>query len=123
MIIQGVDEMVERSIRDTCKNLGVFFHGIGIMPDHVHIVCSIPPRHAPAEAIRQIKTFSSRLVNDSNLFLAGRVFYWQPEYGLITFAEDALKKVVAYAENQRERHSMGNLIPQFELVENPSPRT
>lgn len=116
--MDGLDDMVERSIRRTCKELDVRFHAIGIMPDHVHLVCSIPPRHAPSEVIRQIKSFSSRLINDSEWFTEGRIFYWQPEYGLLTFAEDALPRVVSYAENQSEHHRLGDLLPQFEQTDN-----
>jgi REP element-mobilizing transposase RayT len=121
LIVEGVDDLVERSIRQTCKNLDIRFHGIGIMPDHIHLVCSIPPRHAPSEVIRQIKAYSSRLVNDARASAEGHVFYWQPEYGYLTFAEDALKSVVAYTENQLEHHRAGRLIPQYELIENPYP--
>jgi len=118
VIVDGLEDVVERSIRHTCRQLEVRFHAIGIMPDHIHLVCSIPPRHAPAEVMRQVKSYSTRLINDSNWFRAGRVFFWQPEYGLLTFAEDALPRIVAYAENQLEHHRLGNLLPQFERTDN-----
>jgi len=119
VISDEIADLIERSIRQTCQQLGVKIHMIGFMPDHVHLVCSIPPRHAPSEVMRQIKAFSSRLLNDSGVFQFGRVFYWQPEFGLITLAEGDLARVVHYAANQRDHHAENSIWADFELTDNP----
>jgi putative transposase len=110
-------DVIERSIRATCHDLSVIVHAVGSMPDHVHLVISVPPRHAISAVIQKLKGESTHLLNHS----AGRDgvdwFAWQPEYGITSFSERSLADVMAYVQNQREHHSDNSLWPLYEILE------
>ena len=84
------------------------------MPDHVHVIASIPPSISIASFIGQLKGASSRFLNRDFFATSEVVFRWQDEYSVSSFEEKALKDVIAYAENQRARHASRNLWPSLE---------
>ena len=88
-------------------------HAINGMPDHLHIVLSIPPRLAVATVIGQLKGASSHHINE--LYLAGK-FVWQEEYSVFSISESALDKVVRYVTNQKQNHADRSLIAQLETT-------
>ncbi|MBX3071432.1 MAG: IS200/IS605 family transposase [Thermomicrobiales bacterium] len=108
-------ETATRSIRDSCTEMGLVFHALGIMPEHVHLVVGIPPRMAIADVVKQIKGSSSHLLNR----LSGdQPWYgWQGEYGVMSFGERSLDRIVWYVEHQPEHHRTGDLMPLFERLE------
>ena len=86
-------------------------HAIGGMPDHTHIVLSIPPKLAVATTIGLLKGSSSHHINTN--YING-TFAWQGEYGAFSFSEKALPKIVAYVKNQKKHHADGTLYSQME---------
>ena len=87
------------------------------MPDHVHLAISVPPRIAVSTLVRQLKGSASHLLN--RMARDGRHgdFGWQKEYGVLTFGERSLPDIVAYVENQRQRHADNLAWPSFERTE------
>lgn len=81
-------------------------HAIGGMPDHIHVVISIPPKVSIAILIGQLKGASSHHINKN--FTAGS-FGWQAEYGVFSFSEKALPKIVDYVNNQKKHHAANML--------------
>ena len=110
-------DVIERSIRATCHELDVVVHAVGFMPDHVHLVISVPPRHALSVVIQKLKRVSTHLLNHAAGHDDVDWFAWQPEYGINSFAERSLFDVVAYANNQRQHHADDTLWPLYEIVE------
>jgi putative transposase len=118
-----IDERREELIRSSLLSLAIeqdsILRAVGIMPDHVHVVVSIPPKIAVAEFIGRMKGVSSRRVSAAT-GSATDGFGWQPEYGVFTFGQRALDDVVSYVENQREIHEKRLLIrPSFERFDTP----
>jgi putative transposase len=110
------EEIIRRSIRTTCESASCLIHGIGIMPDHVHVALSIPPKMSIWEFMHQLKGSSSHLVRQAE---RPRSFRWQPEYGVLSFHEDLLPKIVAYVENQRQHHTNGTIRRGLEQTVRP----
>ena len=81
-------------------------HAIGGMPDHIHVVVSIPPKLSVATIIGHIKGSSSHHINTK--YLNG-AFSWQAEYGLFSFSEKVLPKIVNYVKNQKKHHTENTL--------------
>ena len=82
LIDEAVQQIVRRSILTTCKEQGVVLHGLGMMPDHVHVAASIPPRVAVAPVVGRLKGAASHAVNDVARRGHGEgAFAWQAEYG------------------------------------------
>ena len=49
----------------------VFIRRIGGMPDHVHLLCDIPPKHAVADVMKLLKIESSKFMQKTTISLIG----------------------------------------------------
>ncbi len=108
-------------IASKAQALGGILHAVGGMPDHVHLVVSVPPKIALADFIGQIKGNSSHFVNHS-LNMQGQ-FAWQAEYGVVSFSGKSLASVVGYVKRQRQHHAEGTCIAGLErLADDPPPQ-
>jgi putative transposase len=109
------DTEVRRSLVMTAEVLDLIPHAVGIMPDHVHIAVSIPPKDAVADVVRRLKGGSSHAVNVARGMTCPR-FWWQTDYGATTFSERALDQVIAYLRNQRQHHAANSIWQEYELT-------
>lgn len=113
LIVGDVATIVVRSLREAARDLQVNVHAIGVMPDHVHIAISIPPKLAVAIVVGRLKGAASYAVNTTGA-TGPSTFAWQAEYGVLSFSEKALPDVTAYITNQAERHTSNHLWPSME---------
>ena len=109
-------EMLQQAFRVVAKDKGAFTHAIGGMPDHVHVAVPIPPTITVSEYVGRLKGSSSRFVSKSISDPEMDVFLWQSQYGVLTFGERALPEVIAYIENQSQRHAASDLWRSFEQL-------
>lgn len=86
--------------------LGCIPHAINGMPDHLHVAISIPPKLSVATLIGQLKGASSHHINTK---YTDRTFAWQAEYGVVSFSEKLLERVVNYVKNQKKHHAENSL--------------
>jgi putative transposase len=109
--------MLQQAFRVVAKDQGAFTQAVGGMPDHIHVVVSIPPTISVTEYIQRLKGSSSRYLNRAteNPELDG--FYWQSKYFVLTLGERSLPDVIAYVENQKTHHANKDLWPLFEQVD------
>jgi putative transposase len=87
-------------------------HAINGMPDHIHVVISIPPKLSIAKLIGQLKGASSHRVNE--IFVSNQSFAWQAEYGVFSFSEKSLSKIVGYVKNQKKHHTENDIMDDME---------
>ena len=88
-------------------------HAINGMPDHLHVVISIPPKLAIATVIGQLKGASSHHINEQHL---DGTFAWQGEYSIFSISESGLEKVVDYVKKQKQHHAERTLIDILEAT-------
>ncbi len=81
----------------------------GGMPDHVHILLSIPATLAISKAVQLIKGGSSKWLNDE----FGQPFAWQEGYGAFSVSTSQLPVVRAYIQNQKEHHAQFGFQAEF----------
>jgi putative transposase len=81
-------------------------HAINGMSDHLHVVISIPPKLSVATLVGKLKGASSHHVNKRYMDSA---FAWQAEYGVLSFSERSLSRVVDYVKNQKKHHEQNTL--------------
>ncbi len=114
-----IDSVLEpelyRAIAAKAKDMGGFVHAIGGIEDHVHLAVSIPPKLAPAKFIGDVKGNSSHFIN--HVIKPDFEFYWQDEYGVLSFGEKNLSSVVRYVLDQKRHHADGTLIPAMERMD------
>jgi putative transposase len=92
-------------------------YAVGGIEEHVHLVVSVPPSIALSKFVGQIKGNSSHFVNHE-LDLDYH-FAWQGEYGIVSFGQKQLDKVVRYVKNQRQHHEDDTVIPFLEKCQEP----
>jgi len=70
--------------------------------DHVHLLLSVSPTISVADAMRVIKTNSSRWVHRK--WPSKRSFGWQDGYAVFTVSQSNLRRVFEYIKNQEVHH-------------------
>lgn len=115
LIDSSFEEELYKVIVAKVKEMEGYLHAISGIDDHVHIAVSIPPKVAPAKFIGEIKGNSSHYVN--HVVKPDFEFYWQTEYGVLSFGEKGLSSVVGYIHNQKEHHVKGTLIEAMERID------
>jgi putative transposase len=121
LISTDLEEPIQRVIRAEAHDSKALIHAVGFMPDHVHVVASIPPSVAISTFVGKMKGGSSHLVNNLDSRSSDAPFKWQSEFGMVTFGEKALQTVVDYALNQFDRHTNGQIWPTLERFEGSEP--
>ena len=114
-----IDETIEpelyQVIAAKALDMGGFVHAIGGMEDHTHLAVSIPPKLAPAKFIGDVKGNSSHYIN--HVVKPDFEFYWQDEYGVLSFGEKNVASVVRYIHNQKQHHADGTLNATMERMD------
>ena len=72
------------------------------MPDHVHILLSLPSTLSIAKALQLIKGGSSKWVHDT--FPEHRLFGWQAKYGAFSVSVSQLETIIQYIKGQEKHH-------------------
>ena len=111
LITAAIEPELYRYIKAKTKSLDSLFHAIGGMPNHLHLIVSIPPRYAIADFVKRIKGSNSRHVNQT---FPNQTFAWQQEYGVFSLGGKQLEAAIAYVQNQKQHHQNGNLMHGLE---------
>ena len=73
------------------------------LPDHVHLLLSLPATIAPSKAANLIKSNCSRWVREKYDDLFG----WQREYASFSISPSQKDRVIQYIRNQEKHHTEG----------------
>ena len=95
--------------------LGAIVYEVNGTDDHVHLVTSVPPKVALADFVGQLKGASSRYI-DTFSGRSGLRFGWGRGYGIVSFGQKALSRVMAYVAKQKQHHRTRDLIRGLECV-------
>jgi putative transposase len=102
MIAPDREERIHELIEDFCRKFkGVYFHGIGGTPTHIHLAIQVDPTVSLADFIGKAKGSTSFETNRE--FGAGAL-KWQRGYGIVSFAKRNLPAVLDYINNQKKHH-------------------
>jgi len=109
-------DLLQQSFRVVAKDMGAYTHVIGGIADHVHVAVSIPPTIAVSDYVGRLKGGSNRLIDKTIKSPDDLPFFWQSQYGMLTFVERSFPDIVSYIENQASRHATNDLWPTFEEI-------
>lgn len=84
---------------------------IGGMPDHVHILLSLPSTLSIAKALQLIKGGSSKWVHET--FPEHRFFRWQVKYGAFAVSVSQIDNIVQYIKDQEVHHRKMTFQEEF----------
>ena len=96
---------------------GVIVHAVDGMPDHIHMVVSIPPTLLISDWIGQLKGASSFHINQE--ICNRKVLDWQTGYGVVSFGTKDLPWVINYVKNQKRHHAAGEIYDRLERISQP----
>ena len=100
--VKGRENLIHESFRDElekvmcgiitnhkCKTYAIYAN-----PDHTHIFIGMHPTMSPSKLMEQVKSGSSKWINDKKLILGK--FNWQDGFGAFTYSKSHIDKVVKY---------------------------
>ena len=111
-ILPAYEQVIFHAIRQQAEESGCTVLAVNGVADHVHVALEIPPGLAVATCIGRLKGAASRAVNTS--FERETRFHWQTGYGVVSFGESALPKIIAYVNGQKEHHARQQLNDYLE---------
>jgi putative transposase len=111
-ISSEVEKPLYNYIIGKSEQFSCIVHAVNGMPDHIHLVASIPPTIAVAEYIRKIKGSSSNYLNK----IMGNRFQWQNGYGVFTVGVKNLEIATNYVKKQKEHHQNKTTIKILETI-------
>ena len=91
---------------------------IGGMPDHLHLLVSLPSDLSVAKYVQAVKTFTSKWLNENSAFPKWNG--WGREYAAISYGIRDKEMIVNYIRNQKEHHKKINFAEEYRsfLLEN-----
>ena len=87
------------------QNGGILFM-INTMPDHIHILSTLPKNISLSKFLEEIKRNSSRWIKTKGKSYAN--FAWQGGYFASSVSSSSLQVVKNYIANQKEHHKKAN---------------
>jgi putative transposase len=90
------------------KNAGMTMIASGGMPDHVHVLVSLPGDVSVAKAVNLLKSNSSKWMNEQK-----PGFAWQTGYGAFSVSASNLEAVKEYVLDQEGHHKKRDFQAEF----------
>ncbi|MEM4500565.1 MAG: IS200/IS605 family transposase [Thermofilaceae archaeon] len=103
ILVGGVAEYAKEVLRQILLELGCEPIAIEVLPDHVHVFCSCPPRLSPAYVVNYLKGKSARRILQRFPELktgATRGRLWSRSYFVATVGNASADVVKKYVEEQ-----------------------
>ncbi len=98
----------------TLKNIKCPSLAVGVVADHVHILCNLSRTITIAKLVEEIKTSSSARIKEQGPAL--QEFSWQNGYGAVSVSQSNAPQVKQYVENQEEHHRTRTFEEEFRLL-------
>ena len=114
LITSDIERRLFRNMESQAQGMGCIVLAINGMPDHVHMVLSLPTTITIADLVKQIKGVSSHFANET--LQPRSKFKWQGSYGAFTVSRWDLDKIIAYVKRQKEHHEMNEIFQEWEQV-------
>jgi len=111
LILAENKDKIEKYICGIAANIKCDPISIYCNPDHTHLLVSIKPVVCIADAIRNIKSFSSRFINENQLI--NKRFEWQTSYGAFTYGQSQINHLKEYIANQHYHHKKRSFKDEY----------
>jgi putative transposase len=95
-------------------NFNCIIHCVNGMPDHLHIIVSIPPKISISEYVQKIKGSTSHYLSEKYF----SPFQWQKGYGVFSISQKNLSQAIEYVKNQKKHHANSTTIAILEDIKN-----
>jgi REP element-mobilizing transposase RayT len=110
----SIDKDVRGSLHAYVGGIVRELNGIAIVvggtADHLHALIKIPPTLAISDAMRLVKTNSSKWMHEEK---RRAKFGWQSGYAAFTVSQSGVRTVRAYIEQQEEHHRKRTFAEEY----------
>jgi putative transposase len=107
-------EQIFGYIGQILNNMGHKTIIINGVEDHIHVLYGMKPTHSVSDTMRDIKSNSSKWLNESGLLRAK--FNWQDGYGAFSLGKSQLNHAYKYIQNQEIHHSKLPFREEFKAL-------
>ena len=87
---------------------------VGVVEDHVHILCNLGRTITIAQLIEKIKTTSSSRIKEEGAKV--KDFYWQSGFGAFSVSQSNMEAVRTYIANQEVHHRKLTFQEEYRLL-------
>lgn len=93
------------------RNKQYHLYRIGGMPDHIHILLSLPPTITLSEFVRDLKASTSKMLKGNSKFPL--FIGWNSGYAAFTYSPNEKDMIVNYIKNQKVHHKSKTLVEEY----------
>jgi REP element-mobilizing transposase RayT len=94
------------------KSKGGYLYRINSMPDHVHLLFTLPPTIALSDFVKALKASSSKILKTVKGFEGFKA--WGKGYAALSKSMEDKDKIVRYIINQQEHHKKVTFREEYE---------
>ena len=105
------DRELYKFIYDFCMSRGVKIWRIGGMPDHIHVLCDIPPKIAVADFVKLLKAESSKFLMANPHF--PHWDKWAEGYGAFSVDAENRQERIRYIMEQKTHHKVVSFAQEY----------
>jgi putative transposase len=98
-----VAELLTEVLRSTCAERDWIVLGLEVMPDHVHIFLSSPPKWSPSDVVKILKGVSARRVLQAFPRLSRHGHFWTNAFYVGTAGSVSSQTIQQYILNQHSK--------------------
>ena len=110
-IIEEHERELYAYILGFCENHKAKLYRIGGMPDHVHLLVSIPPTIAVSDFVKALKYAAHKWMKGNPLFPQFRG--WGEGYAAFTYSRGQIDVVKRYIMTQKEHHRVVSFADEY----------
>ncbi|GIK64945.1 MAG: transposase [Chloroflexota bacterium] len=118
-ITPEVEPALHRYLTQKVHEQKAYLHIVNGMPDHIHLIASLPPTLRVSDFVQILKGGSSHFVS-TELQIP---FAWQKGYSAFTISEPNLPKAIEYVLHQKTHHATGTTFAVYEPDDAPTDET
>ncbi len=108
LIRSGHQSRLRNYLAGIARNHAMQMLALGGTQNHVHMLVVLPAHMALSDAVRTLKTNSSRWMRETDRFFA-----WQQGYGAFSVSPSQLGRVKQYIANQAAHHRTRSFEEEF----------
>ena len=114
-ITPEIEKLLYNFLENKAKRFHCYLHAIGGIEDHLHLAITIPPAECVSDIVGKLKGSSSYFLNKELHITTD--FGWQSGFGILSFSQKDLVKIIHYISTQKEHHRTGKLNAKMEIIE------
>jgi putative transposase len=113
-VLRGdVEDTLKLILQRICDDYNYRIKALEVMPDHIHILTSLPKSMALTDFVRDIKANSSKWMKQRDVGYAR--FSWQDGYGAFSVSPSLLEKTINYIRRQEEHHKKRTFREEYKM--------